>query len=99
MTASNVLEVNNHRSASTPPIDKMVKESELGLSLRLQTSTTNHEEDKGENSDELTSYMAVQNKIKQTEMVGIASQVATPPNRKSRVSVRARCEAATVSYT
>ncbi|KAF3434969.1 hypothetical protein FNV43_RR22056 [Rhamnella rubrinervis] len=93
MTLPNVLEVNNkHRSASTPP-----KESELGLSLRLQTSTTNQEEDKEENSDELTSYMAVQNKIKQTEMVGIASQVAAPPNRKSRVSVRARCEAATMN--
>lgn len=100
MTVSNVLEVSNQGSASTPPNDKMVKESELGLSLSLQTSTTNHGEYKEENSEELTSYMSVQNKIKQTEMAaGIANQVATPPNRKSRVSVRARCEAATVSYS
>lgn len=80
----------------------MVEESELGLSLRLQTSTKSQEgleDDKlEENSDEWTSYPAVQSKIKQTEMAGITGQVATPPNRKSRISVRARCETATVSY-
>ncbi|XP_015893001.3 probable WRKY transcription factor 9 [Ziziphus jujuba] len=91
-TISNVVEVNNHRSPSPP-------NQELGLSLRLQTSTKKHEgkEDHKENSDELPGYTAVQNKANRTEIEGIRSQVATPPNRKARVSVRARCETATMN--
>lgn len=94
-TISNVLEVNNHRSTSPP-------NHELGLSLRLKTSTKKHEGEEAEgrryeNLDELSSYSAMQNKIRRTEIAGIASEVVIPPNRKARVSVRARCEAATVS--
>lgn len=81
------------------------KENELGLSLKLQTE---REEDKGEiNKEDVTTasftrYLS-QNKQQQqqlqpSELSAIASQVSFPPNRKARVSVRARCQAATVSY-
>ncbi|KAJ4716997.1 WRKY protein [Melia azedarach] len=80
------------------------KENELGLSLKLQTE---REEDKGEiNKEDVTTasftrYLS-QNKQQQqqlqpSELSAIASQVSFPPNRKARVSVRARCQAATLN--
>lgn len=90
----------------------MMKESQLGLSLRLQTSPTTNiqshgreedDDDKEENNkkEELTSSSLasslLQNKLQRTELAGISSHVASQPNRKARVSVRARCESATVS--
>ncbi|PON60254.1 WRKY domain containing protein [Parasponia andersonii] len=84
---------------------------ELGLSLRLQTGTEklrerDHEEQKHkeeENKEDFTIYntLVMKNKLQRTDhqLAGITSHVSsgTPPNRKARVSVRARCEAATLN--
>lgn len=89
------------KRAPSPPkndhdIDS-ISESELGLSLRLQTSSCEKEEKKEELAN-FESSSSVQNKIQRIhEMSGITSHAASPPNRKARVSVRARCETATVS--
>jgi len=96
------------QSAPSPPHpdhdDDSLSESELGLSLRLQPSTSHHKEsDVGNNKEDkndqqLASYASVQNKLQRTNCLpGITTHAASPPNRKARVSVRARCEAATVS--
>ncbi|PON46770.1 WRKY domain containing protein [Trema orientale] len=92
-------------------VGRLGESHELGLSLRLQTGTEklqerDHEEQKHkeeENKEDLTSYntLVMQNKLQRTDhqLAGITSHVssATPPNRKARVSVRARCEAATLN--
>lgn len=89
------------RAPSPPKTDDSLSESELGLSLRLQTSTSKKEmkEDKEDKTEQPASFASsAPNKLQRThELSGIAAHVATPPNRKARVSVRARCEAATVS--
>jgi len=93
------------QSAPSPPNtdDDSLSESELGLSLRLQPSTSQKESDVGNNKEErkdlqLASFVSVQNKLQRThELPGITTHAISPPNRKARVSVRARCESATVS--
>uniref|UniRef100_A0A0R0JZK7 WRKY domain-containing protein n=1 Tax=Glycine max TaxID=3847 RepID=A0A0R0JZK7_SOYBN len=107
---SRILEIFNKQmqSAPSPPHpdhdDDSLSESELGLSLRLQPSTSHHKEsDVGNNKEDkndqqLASYASVQNKLQRTNCLpGITTHAASPPNRKARVSVRARCEAATMN--
>ncbi|XP_027348425.1 probable WRKY transcription factor 9 [Abrus precatorius] len=101
---SRILEIFNKKiqSASSPPnTDGIISEGELGLSLRLQTSTSQIETDEGNKEDkkeQLASFASVQNKLQRThELPGITTHAASPPNRKARVSVRARCEAATMN--
>ncbi|EEF34424.1 probable WRKY transcription factor 9 [Ricinus communis] len=87
---------------------RIVEESELGLSLRLQTDHSDQqekEEDKEENKEENGNYMppfpSVQNKHPRTDHHQLAAGVTSPgaslANRKSRVSVRARCQGATMN--
>ncbi|XP_008218825.1 PREDICTED: probable WRKY transcription factor 9 [Prunus mume] len=100
------------RSPLSPTREDMMKESQLGLSLRLQTSPTTNiqshgreedDDDKEENKkkEDLTSSSLasslLQNKLQRTELAGISSHVTSQPNRKARVSVRARCESATMN--
>lgn len=83
--------------ASRVSADHVVdKENELGLSLRLSDCGSNQRERKEEQKEEVTNLMAVR-RDHQQKLSGITSHVAVPPNRKTRVSVRARCQAATVS--
>ncbi|CAK9145955.1 unnamed protein product [Ilex paraguariensis] len=74
---------------------------ELGLSLRLQSSTSQQEREEGhkeENKGDVARFVPMQGKIHQSNFSGITSHVApSPVNRKARVSVRARCEAATMN--
>ncbi|GAU24163.1 hypothetical protein TSUD_83980 [Trifolium subterraneum] len=82
-----------------------ISESDLGLSLRLQTSTCekdNIEENKEAGKrEQLASFETVQNKFQRVHELpaGITTHAAaySPPNRKARVSVRARCETATMN--
>nr|WGV38225.1 WRKY [Loropetalum chinense var. rubrum] len=98
---SKILAVNSIQAPPSPSRDKdnIIEESELGLSLRIQTSTTQQEkEDKQENKEQMTSFPPPQNKLHRNDLAGISSHVAaSPPNRKARVSVRARCQAATMN--
>ncbi|XP_027917344.1 probable WRKY transcription factor 9 [Vigna unguiculata] len=104
---SRILEIVNKKiqSAPSPPNtdDDSLSESELGLSLRLQPSTSQKESDVGNNKEErkdlqLASFVSVQNKLQRThELPGITTHAISPPNRKARVSVRARCESATMN--
>ncbi|KAF2319694.1 hypothetical protein GH714_018043 [Hevea brasiliensis] len=105
------LDANNQRSLS--PLlpkdnDRIIGEKELNLSLRLQTDHSDHhlqerEEDyKEENKEENGNYSWVQNdynKLQRTDhhLAGITTHAASLPNRKARVSVRARCQAATMN--
>ncbi|KAG2409884.1 WRKY transcription factor 9 WRKY DNA-binding protein [Vigna angularis] len=102
---SRILEIVNKKiqRAPSPPNtdDDSLSESELGLSLRLQPSTSQKESDVGNKEDrkdqQLASFVSVQNKLQRThELPGMTTHAISPPNRKARVSVRARCEAATV---
>ncbi|KAF5743899.1 WRKY transcription factor 34 [Tripterygium wilfordii] len=71
------------------------EENGIGLSLGLQTDTTTQEEIK----EEKERFVSVKNnKLDHDHSTGITSHVASStPNRKARVSVRARCEAATMN--
>lgn len=85
-----------------------IRESELGLSLRLHNTDAHEDhkrveiEDKEEENKklELASFApSVQNKQQRPgDLGGFTGHVVSPANRKARVSVRARCEAATVSF-
>ncbi|XP_019462777.1 PREDICTED: probable WRKY transcription factor 9 isoform X2 [Lupinus angustifolius] len=102
---SRILEIFNNKIQSTPPSppnnSDSLSESELGLSLSLHTSTSEKEKEediKDENKEQLTSFASVQNKLQQIHnLSGISTHAASPPNRKARVSVRARCETNTMS--
>ncbi|KAF6155499.1 hypothetical protein GIB67_017854 [Kingdonia uniflora] len=72
--------------------DKVRDDAELGLSLGMQV---HHERE--ETKQEITSFGQAQNKSHKSEHTGLATHVALPPNRKARVSVRARCQEATMN--
>ncbi|KAA8545546.1 hypothetical protein F0562_020330 [Nyssa sinensis] len=91
------LDINNGQKPSSPSEDD-TRERELGLSLRLQTNTSQQEEeDKGEEKEDMTRFTPIQSKLHRSDLAGITSHVTSPPNRKARVSVRARCQAATMN--
>lgn len=75
------------------------KEEELGLSLRLQISSgqrEREEEHNKEGSEETPNVASEQNKLQPACLSAITSHAVSPPSRKARVSVRARCQTATV---
>ncbi|XP_043705143.1 probable WRKY transcription factor 9 [Telopea speciosissima] len=87
----------------TPPlvlseVDDAREAAELGLSLRIQTNVQTHQREKSK-EEELTNFVPVQNKFQksESELAGITNHPAAPPNRKARVSVRARCQAPTMN--
>ncbi|XVE67333.1 hypothetical protein DITRI_Ditri08aG0152100 [Diplodiscus trichospermus] len=98
--------VNGQKNGS-PSEDDNDEENELGLSLRLQTSSRQRaeredqdqkEEQREEISQEIPNFASVQNKLHQSHLSAITSHAAASlPNRKARVSVRARCQAATMN--
>ncbi|KAI3525600.1 hypothetical protein L1887_04496 [Cichorium endivia] len=99
-------------SPRSPPLQESENEN-LGLSLRIQSNTTasqhardHHEGNHKDLSDSRTKFMPMQqsNFINPGNFGGdnkasnIANNpMASLPNRKARVSVRARCEAATMN--
>lgn len=92
----------NSQTPSTPSQEDDPRESELWLSLGIQTSARQDQEIREEDhsnkeeSKELDAARFSQNKLHHGELAGVTN-VASPPNRKARVSVRARCQTATVS--
>lgn len=92
------------RRVRSPSKDNEMRESELGLSLGLHTNNDleedndhkdQEEETREKSKEHVTANMKAmqQSKPQRPELQGMAP----PHNRKARVSVRARCEAATVS--
>ncbi|KAJ8767839.1 hypothetical protein K2173_020779 [Erythroxylum novogranatense] len=78
-------------------------ETDLGLSLRLRTLTGQQQgrkdEEEEESKEEISNYdPPTHNKLQKTDFTEMAGHVASPPpNRKARVSVRARCTSATMN--
>ncbi|KAK3184980.1 hypothetical protein Dsin_032266 [Dipteronia sinensis] len=105
--APKIFDVNINKQLSLPSSasQDFFKGSESGLSLRLQSDDTNQMEEKQENYNkeaENGSFKSVvENRLihRNNEFSGITSHnVAIPAhNRKARVSVRARCQAATMN--
>lgn len=97
----------NKRTDSPASQENDIGDGELGLSLTLLSSGSNaskveaDEERKEKQEDATTTgYLPIQssNNSHGSNFGGITSQVMnSPPNRKARVSIRAKCEAATVS--
>ncbi|XP_022984384.1 probable WRKY transcription factor 9 [Cucurbita maxima] len=79
------------RARSPPSKEEETKERELGLSLGLHTNNNDMEED---NHRELQEETREKNKPQRPELL---QGMAPPQNRKTRVSVRARCESATMN--
>ncbi|XP_031269889.1 probable WRKY transcription factor 9 [Pistacia vera] len=81
--------------------DLDMKNQELGLSLRLNQIERKEEKEENIYKEEAaaTSFPSLQknNKFQRGELSGITSHVSLPPNRKARVSVRARCKGATIN--
>ncbi|KAK6945570.1 WRKY domain [Dillenia turbinata] len=68
-------------------------DGELGLSLSLKSPQVINEDDK----EEMANFAPVQNKLQRSELSGVPNPIASPLNRKARVSVRARCQGATMN--
>ncbi|XP_026382738.1 probable WRKY transcription factor 9 [Papaver somniferum] len=92
---------------STPPLPSRCHDdreaAELGLTLGLQSRHHQHEmveEPKEVVEDTTNLALSTQNKLQKSggEFMGIANNnMSSPPNRKARVSVRARCQEATMN--
>ncbi|MBA0760284.1 hypothetical protein Gotri_023038, partial [Gossypium trilobum] len=92
----------NHRKHGSPLLHENDDEekNELGLSLRLETSSTQRgigEEEHKKESQGAPNVESVQNKLHQSQPAAITSHAVSTPNRKPRVSVRARCQTATMN--
>ncbi|KAE8690718.1 ABSCISIC ACID-INSENSITIVE 5-like protein 5-like [Hibiscus syriacus] len=84
--------VNNPRHGSPSPGDSDGEDDhELGLSLTLKTSSIQPEIREEETPND------VQNKLQQTHSSAITSHAVSTFNRKARVSIRARCQTATMN--
>lgn len=70
----------------------------LGLSLRV-ASSCNEAEGGGDAAEEMMMMRGGGFRPTQTpnNMAGIMNHINSPPNKRARVSVRARCDSATVS--
>lgn len=102
---------NRSLSQTSQELDDIMDGDQLGLSLTLVSSnssiTTNklvestELEERKEKIKEDNAAITTQIQNKGNLQGGLTSHVTTasPPNRKARVSVRARCESATVSST
>ncbi|CAL5377806.1 unnamed protein product [Camellia sinensis] len=94
------LDINTQTPESPSQEDDTRESHELGLSLRLQTyeSQQEREEEKEKNkqNQDLTRFAPVQSNLPCGDLAGV-THVASPPNRKARVSVRARCQTATMN--
>ncbi|XP_022725098.1 probable WRKY transcription factor 9 [Durio zibethinus] len=94
---------NSQKHGSSPLQDDNDEENELGLSLSLEIGSIqreireeDHKEEHKEESQETPNVVSVQNKLQQRHLSAITSHAVSPLNRKTRVSVRARCQTATM---
>lgn len=91
------------QSSSSMIIDSDDENKELGLSLSLQSyaDTPDRDQESGDRDNIAVpggGYSLLESsKIHTNELAGITSQSINPANRKTRVSVRVRCQGPTVS--
>ncbi|GAV67367.1 WRKY domain-containing protein [Cephalotus follicularis] len=99
-TVLNSLDIKKQKLPSSSQDHDGVREIELGLSLRLQSNTNERqemEEDK-DHRQNIANVPLVQNKLHRSDFsAGVTTHAASIPNRKARVSVRARCQSATMN--
>ncbi|KAG8368743.1 hypothetical protein BUALT_Bualt15G0077700 [Buddleja alternifolia] len=96
-----IFQISNQRVSSPSHEDENAGENdELGLSLRLQSSSSKVEGEDARNEknrDETTGFRPIQGQLHSNSLPGIMNNMTSPPNKRARVSVRARCEAATMN--
>lgn len=87
---------NNEKKEQTAHGKEMADAMGLGLSLRLQPAVTHTQLQ--ENKDKKEETASYEKQASKSELVGVTSHMSPPGiSRKARVSVRARCQAPTVS--
>ncbi|GMI74415.1 hypothetical protein HRI_001110800 [Hibiscus trionum] len=87
----------NLQKHGSSPLEDEENEEELGLSLRLRTGSGERER-KEEENHETPNLASMKNKFHESHLSAITgSHVVPSPNRKARVSVRARCQTATMN--
>ncbi|XP_059451307.1 probable WRKY transcription factor 9 isoform X2 [Corylus avellana] len=98
-TVPEFLGITNQRAPPPTPSQHKdgIRESELGLSLRIHTDVEEQEQVEGKEEEYKATFTSLQNKLQRSDLAGITSHAAAQANRKARVSVRARCEAATMN--
>lgn len=69
----------------------------LWLSLRVASSCSEGGDAAEKREEAMTAFKPAQNQIHSNNMTGIMNHINSPPNKRARVSVRARCDSATVS--
>ncbi|KAK8518651.1 hypothetical protein V6N12_011897 [Hibiscus sabdariffa] len=84
----------NLQKNGSSPLEDEDNEEELGLSLRLRTGSSQRERKEDENH-ETPNLASMKNKFHPSHLSAITG--VPLPNRKARVSVRARCQTATMN--
>ncbi|XP_010245089.1 PREDICTED: probable WRKY transcription factor 9 [Nelumbo nucifera] len=86
---------NNQGTQLTSEADSGEEDGELGLTLSMGSHVQQRGRD--ESTEERKSMEPINKLPRTTQLPGITSYPPNPPNRKARVSVRARCQAPTMN--